>query len=67
MSFGPDINDFFRRSAGHVARILRGIPPGQIPIEFPVRFELALNLGTAKARGIAIPPSVLARADDLVD
>jgi putative ABC transport system substrate-binding protein len=67
MSYGPDINDLFRRAAGHVVRILRGTPPGQIPIEFPVRFELALNLRTAREAGHTIPATVLARADDLVD
>lgn len=67
MSYGPDVNDLFRRAAGHAARILRGTPPGEIPIEFPVRFEFALNLRTARAGGLAIPPAVLARADELVD
>jgi putative tryptophan/tyrosine transport system substrate-binding protein len=67
MSYGPDINDLFRRAAGHVGRILRGTAPGQIPIEFPARFELALNLRTARDSGHVIPPTVLARADDLVE
>jgi putative ABC transport system substrate-binding protein len=67
LSYGPDIPDLFRRSAGHVARILRGTPPGEIPIEFPVRFELALNLNTARAFSIAIPQTILARADEVID
>ncbi len=67
MSYGPDIPDLFRRAGGHVARILRGTAPGDIPIEFPIRFELALNLNTARSFGIAIPPTILARADEVID
>jgi putative ABC transport system substrate-binding protein len=67
LSYGPDIPDLFRRSAGHIGRILRGTPPGDIPIEFPIRFELALNLNTARAFGIAIPQTILARADEVID
>lgn len=67
MTYGPDIPDLFRRSAGHVARILRGTPPGEIPIEFPIRFELALNLNTARAFGVPIPQTILARADEVID
>ena len=67
MSYGPDIPDLFRRAAGHVARILRGTPPGDIPIEFPTRFELALNLNTARAFGVPIPQTILARADEVID
>jgi putative ABC transport system substrate-binding protein len=67
MTYGPDIPDLFRRAAGHVARILKGTPPGEIPIEFPTRFELALNLNTARAFGVAIPQTILARADEVID
>ena len=67
MTYGPDIPDLFRRAAGHVARILRGTPPGEIPIEFPIRFELALNLNTARAFGVQISQTILARADEVID
>jgi molybdenum-dependent DNA-binding transcriptional regulator ModE len=67
MSYGPDIPDLFRRAGGHVARIVRGTAPGDIPIEFPIRFELALNLNTARSFGIAIPQTILARADEVIE
>ena len=67
MSFGPAFPDLFRRAASHVARILRGERPAEMPIEQPTTFELVINLKTAKALGLIIPPSILARANDVVE
>jgi putative ABC transport system substrate-binding protein len=66
MSYGTDRRDLFRRSAGYVHKILNGARPADLPIEPPTRFELAINLKTAKAIGLAIPPSLLRRADHIV-
>lgn len=63
MSYGPNVNEMFRASASHVDRILKGARPGDLPIERPTTFELAVNLKAAKAIGLTIPPAVLARAD----
>ena len=67
MSYGPDLADQFRLAAGYVDRILRGAKPGDLPVQLPTKFEMAVNLKTAKALGPAVPPSILLRADEQVE
>lgn len=67
LAYGPSFPDMYRRSAGYVAKILNGAKPADLPIEQPIRFELAVNLKAAKALGLAMPPSLLGRADEVVE
>jgi putative ABC transport system substrate-binding protein len=66
LSYGPDIVDIFRRSASYVDRILRGAQPTDLPVQLPTKFEMAVNLKTAKALGLNVPPSVLIAADEVI-
>jgi putative ABC transport system substrate-binding protein len=67
LSYGVDQVDLFRRAATYVDRILRGEKPGDLPVQFPTKFEMVLNLKTAKALGLAVPPSIRLRADEVIE
>ena len=67
MSYGPDLLDLVRRAASYVDRILRGAKPSELPVQYPSKFELVVNLKTAKAIGVTIPEAFLLRADEVIE
>jgi putative tryptophan/tyrosine transport system substrate-binding protein len=67
MSYAPNFQDLYRRAAEFVDKILRGAKPSDIPVEQPTKFELVVNLIAAKAIGLTIPPTLIARADELIE
>jgi putative ABC transport system substrate-binding protein len=67
LSYGPDPVDLYRRAASYADRILRGEKPGDLPVQFPTKFEMVVNRKTAKALGLTVPNSILVRADEVIE
>jgi ABC-type uncharacterized transport system substrate-binding protein len=67
LSYAPNYSDLYRRAASYVDKIFKGAKPGELPVEQPTKFELVINLRAARALGLAVPPSLLSRADEVID
>jgi putative tryptophan/tyrosine transport system substrate-binding protein len=67
MAYGPNLEDFFRRCGDYVAKILHGAKPSDLPIQRPEKFDLVINLKTAEAVGLSVPPALLATADEVIE